>query len=116
LRKISFGIIGCGRIASRHAEIISNLASLKAVCDIKPERAKDFEKKYACNSYSDYTNMLELEKDIDVIAVCSPNYLHSQHTIDSLKAAKHVLCEKPMAISVAECRKMMVASDAIYLL
>jgi predicted dehydrogenase len=55
--------------------------------------------------------MLESEPDIRVISVCTPNYLHAQHTIDSLRAAKHVLCEKPMAIAVDDCKKMMIESD-----
>ena len=111
MKKINFGIIGCGRIAQRHAEIISRVANLRAVCDVKAERAAEFAKKYNCAKYTYYHKMIADEIDIDVVSVCSPNYLHSLHTIDSLKADKHVLCEKPMAISVAECRKMMVEAD-----
>lgn len=109
--KIRFGIIGCGRIASRHAEIINKVARLDAVCDIKPARANEFAKEYNCNSYTNLTELLKNEGSIDVMSVCTPNYLHSLHTIDSLKAAKHVLCEKPMSISVAECKRMMVEAD-----
>lgn len=111
MSKIKFGIIGCGRIAARHAEIINKVAHLQAVCDIKHDRAEEFAKKYKCGVYFDFREMLKNETDIDVISVCSPNYLHSIHTIESLRASKHVLCEKPMAISVAECKRMMVESD-----
>jgi predicted dehydrogenase len=111
LSKIRFAIIGCGRIAARHAEIINKVAHLQAVCDIKPDRADTFAKKYKCGVYYDFREMLKDETDIDVISVCSPNYLHSIHTIESLRTRNHVLCEKPMAISVSECKRMMVEAD-----
>ncbi len=54
MKKIKFGIIGCGRIGNRHAEHIKNMAELIAVCDIKPELAKKFGEKYSCNFYTEY--------------------------------------------------------------
>ena len=86
MKKINFGIIGCGRIAQRHAEIINRVANLSAVCDVKAERAAEFAKKYNCAKYTYYHKMIADEIDIDVVSVCTPNYLHSLHTIDSLKA------------------------------
>jgi UDP-N-acetyl-2-amino-2-deoxyglucuronate dehydrogenase len=111
LKKVQFAIIGCGRIAERHAEIINSMANLAAVCDIKPERAEEFSKKYNAVKYSSIEELLNNEPDIDVISVCTPNSLHSVHTILGLKAGKHVLCEKPMAISVQECKQMMIEAD-----
>lgn len=111
LNNIKFAIIGCGRIAARHAEIISNIAVLAAVCDVKPDRAADFSAKYNCAKYTSIESLLENEKDVDVISVCTPNSLHSFHTIESLRAGKHVVCEKPMAISVAGCKAMMIEAD-----
>jgi UDP-N-acetyl-2-amino-2-deoxyglucuronate dehydrogenase len=111
LNKINFAIIGCGRIATRHAEIISNIANLAAVCDIKSERAKDFSEKFNAPYFTSIESLLEEVKDIDVVSVCSPNSFHSVHTILSLRAGKNVLCEKPMAISVSECKKMMIEAD-----
>lgn len=109
--KINFAILGCGRIAERHAEIISGIANLKAVCDIKPERVKLFAEKYNAAQYNSIEELLKAEPDVDVVSVCTPNSLHSDHTILSLRAGKHVLCEKPMAISVAECNTMMIEAD-----
>ncbi len=111
MNKIRFGLIGCGRIAVRHAEIIKKTGILTAVCDIKPERALEFSERYDCSHYPSISNLLEKEKDIDVVSVCTPNSLHSEHTIESLSMGKHVLCEKPMAIKVSDCRKMMVEAD-----
>src|SRR5205085_11942064 len=84
---------------------------LTAVCDVKPEKAREFAKKYNSKSYTTIDELLSSEKDIDVISICTPNYLHCEHTIKSLQYGKHVLCEKPMAISVIDCKKMMIEAD-----
>jgi UDP-N-acetyl-2-amino-2-deoxyglucuronate dehydrogenase len=110
LPKINFSIVGCGRIAERHAKHVHELGKLKAVCDIKEDRAKQLAKAYNCRYYTDLVDMLNHEKDSDVISVCTPNGLHCEHTIKSLQAGKHVLCEKPMALSVSECEKMISAA------
>jgi UDP-N-acetyl-2-amino-2-deoxyglucuronate dehydrogenase len=111
MQKITFGIIGCGRIAQRHAEHISTMAQLSAVCDTKPARAKDLSTKYSCNAYGNIDELLSVEKNIDVISICTPNAFHAEHTIKALNAGKHVLCEKPMAITVGDCRKMIEAAE-----
>ena len=106
-RKIRFAIIGCGRIAQRHAEHISNLGQLVAVCDIKKERAIMLADKYSCNFYENIDNLLYHDTDCDVVSVCTPNGLHADHTIKALKAGKDVICEKPMAISSEDCKRMI---------
>ncbi len=109
--KLKFAVIGCGRIAARHTEIISQIAELSTVCDIKSERAKALAEKYSCSSYNSIENLLKNEPDVNVVSVCTPNYLHSAHTILSLEAGKNVLCEKPMAISLKECEEMIRTAD-----
>ena len=111
MNKVKYGIIGCGRIAKRHAEIISQTGILKAVCDIKQNRAKEYADTFKCSSYIDINDLLKNEKDIEVISVCTPNGLHAEHSILSIQAGKHVLCEKPMAINVVDCEKMIIESD-----
>jgi len=111
LNKLKFAIIGCGRIAARHAEIINNIAELSAVCDIKPERANDFAEKYSADPYNAIEELLKNENNIDVFSICTPNSFHTEHTILALKAGKNVLCEKPMAISVSDCKRMMIEAD-----
>ena len=104
---MKFGIIGCGRIAERHAKLIQSFGSLVAVCDIIEEKAKKLAAIYnatACNSEID---MLQHHPEIDIVAVCSPNGLHAIHTINSLNAGCHVICEKPMALNVDDCKKMI---------
>jgi len=109
--KIRFGIIGCGRIAQRHAEHINNNGILVAVCDIVEEKATAMADKYGAKVYSSASEMLQSQQDIDVVAICSPNGLHASHTISALRAGKHVLCEKPMAISVYDCGEMIKEAE-----
>ena len=108
---IKFAIIGCGRIAQRHAEHIHNQGKLLAVCDVDKEKADALALKYGAKAYYDIDELLANEKEIDVIAVCSPNGLHAEHSIKSLNAGFHVLCEKPLAIKSADCGKMIQAAE-----
>ena len=108
---IKFAIVGCGRIAQRHAEHISKRGQLVAVCDVVEDKAQQLATTYGAKAYTSYADMLAHESSIDVIAVCSPNGLHAQHAIDGLKAGFHVLCEKPMGLSVKECGEMMQTAE-----
>ena len=110
-RKLNIAIIGCGRIAQRHAEHIARLASLKAVCDIHEARLKELSSKYNCKAYASVEDLLKNEKDLDLVSVCSPNGLHAEHSISALNAGINVLCEKPMAISGKDCEQMMTAAE-----
>ncbi|HYJ38973.1 MAG TPA: Gfo/Idh/MocA family oxidoreductase, partial [Chitinophagaceae bacterium] len=109
--EIKFAIIGCGRIAQRHAEHINNKGLLVAVCDIVKEKADEVGKKYKANVYYSLDDLLASEKNIDVVSICSPNGLHAEHAIKSLRAGLHVLCEKPMAINVYDCGEMIKAAE-----
>jgi predicted dehydrogenase len=108
---INFAIVGCGRIAQRHAEHISKRGKLIAVCDVVAEKANAMAESYGAIAYTDYAEMLKNETTIDVVAVCSPNGLHSIHSIEALKAGYHVLCEKPMGLTVQECGDMIQAAE-----
>lgn len=108
--KYSFGIVGCGRIARRHAEQIVKVGTLLAVCDIDGQAAEELAAEFACKSYLSIDLLLLQEPQIDIICVCSPNGLHAEHAILSLRAGKHVLVEKPLAIVAADARKMIAES------
>src|SRR5665647_3149093 len=97
MNKLKFAIIGCGRIAARHAEQINRVAELKAVCDKVESKAVLLGNKYGAKVYSDYNEMLLNEKELDMVAICTPNGLHAEHTIKAFRNGFHVLCEKPMA-------------------
>ena len=104
---LSFAIVGCGNIGKRHAEQIPTVGKLAAVCDIIKSKADDIGKKYNAPAFSSIEELFAVTKDIDVVCVCTPNGLHALHSIMSLRAGYHVLCEKPMAIRSADCKAMI---------
>ncbi len=106
-REFKFGIIGCGRIAQRHAEHIMNSGKLLAVCDTDEAKAKKLGEKYGAASFASVEEMLAGMPELDIVSVCTPNGLHAKHSIEALKAGKHVLCEKPMALSASDCSAMI---------
>lgn len=108
---MQFAIAGCGRIAQRHAEHINNKAKLAAVCDTVKEKADALGAAYNARVYYNIDEMLAAEKEVQVIAVCTPNGLHKEHSVKALKAGFHVLCEKPMAINPADCGEMIQAAE-----
>lgn len=111
MSSIKFGIVGCGRIAQRHAEHIHKTGILTAVCDVVPSKADDLAKKYGTKAYYSVEELLTHEQTIDVISICSPNGLHAQHSIEALRKGFHVLCEKPMAINVHDCGEMIKEAE-----
>ena len=112
MKQVKFGLVGCGRIANRHAEHIENFGLLQAVCDVEPKKADALATKYGVKAYSNIDDLLTAETEIDVISVCTPNGLHAEHSIKALKAGFHVLCEKPMAMNVHDCGEMIKAAES----
>src|SRR5689334_19032591 len=108
---LGFAIVGCGRIAARHAQHIDSVGRLVAACDVIPERASNLAGQYDAHSYGCIEEMLRSESKIDVVSVCTPNGLHAAHAVAALRAGCHVLCEKPMAISGADCGAMIQAAE-----
>lgn len=110
MSNIRFAIIGFGNIGTRHAgHILHNQhTDLVAVCDnneaVKGKVPADV------RFYTSPDDMFQNEQ-IDVLCVCTPNYLHEAHTIAGLNAGMHVVVEKPMALSVSECNNMIAAAE-----
>ena len=104
---LNYAIIGCGAIGSRHAMHAAATGRLVAVCDIVEEKARKVAEEYAVRSYTQAEHLLEMEKELDVVAVCTPNGLHAYHTILGSRAGLHVICEKPMALRSEDCRQMI---------
>jgi len=107
MKKIKFGIVGYGNIGKRHAQHIveSKQAELTAVASLEP-----IPDNIACNYYPSLEAMLAAE-ELDVLNVCTPNYLHCEHTLLGLQHGINVVCEKPMALSVEQCEQMIFASE-----
>ena len=115
-KTVRIGIIGCGGIANgKHLPALQKLpnAALVAFCDIIPEKAEQAKEKYgAPGAYAvqDYRALLE-DKSIDAVHICTPNRSHCAITVDALEAGKHVMCEKPMAISAAQAKEMLLCAE-----
>ncbi|MBQ6021097.1 MAG: Gfo/Idh/MocA family oxidoreductase [Clostridia bacterium] len=111
---VRIGIIGVGGIANA-AHIPAYLknphAQIVALCDIDAKRAEAAKKKFFKDAavYEDYMDLLA-DETIDAVDICTPNYLHSEIAVEAFRAGKHVLCEKPDAVSVDEAEKMYAAS------
>ena len=106
-----FAIIGCGRIASRHAGQMIKHGRLVAVCDIIPEKADEFGALYKAKACYTIDELLKSETKIDVVSICTPNGLHARQSIQALEAGCHVLCEKPLCIDTKDGRLMISAAE-----
>lgn len=116
-RIVNIGIIGCGGIANgKHMPALKQVPNVRMVafCDLKIERAEKAAKEYGTPDAKVYTDYKELLKDenIEVVHVLTPNREHAQITIDALYAGKHVMCEKPMAKTAADAKRMLEAAKA----
>ena len=112
---IGIAIVGTGAIAKSHIiayQTFSESCSIRALCDIYPEKAKALasEMGLEVDVYADYHEMLK-RTDIQVVSICLPPSVHAEVSIASMDAKKHVLVEKPMAPSLAECDAMIEASQ-----
>ncbi len=119
MERLRIGIIGLGGIGKgAHVAWYNMFPALKerveivALCDIIVERAQEVQKKHYPNAkvYQDYKELLA-DKNVVAVDICTPNYLHSVIAVDAFAAGKHVLCEKPDAVSPQEQLKMKTASE-----
>lgn len=112
MTSLGAAIIGCGAIAPLHANAMASIegARLVAAADSNARQAAAFGALYGCETVPDYHELLE-RKDIDVVHLCTPHYLHAQMAIDFLNAGKHVLTEKPLAADVPSARRMIDMAD-----
>lgn len=111
---IRIAIVGCGRIAKRHAELLGSGqiagAKLVAVCDLLADRAQAFAAKYDVPGFTSVANLLE-KSDADVITVLTPSGSHAALSIEASSAGRHVIVEKPMALTLADADAMIRAAD-----
>lgn len=106
------GLIGCGFMGQMHANVYRALdgVELVAVTDRRPEKRDAFAKQWGVQAMDDFEALLDRD-DLDIIDICLPTYLHADTTVRALDAGKHVLCEKPMAMSVEDADRMIDARD-----
>ncbi|MBK35649.1 MAG: hypothetical protein CME26_09005 [Gemmatimonadetes bacterium] len=111
---VRVAIIGAGNNAAGHAKSLDAIEEVQIVgiTDPATDRAEGLVAEVGGKAYDDHRAMLEAEKP-DAVWICSPCFLHARQTIDSAEAGAHVMCEKPMALSLEDCDRMIAtARDA----
>ena len=111
---LNFALVGCGRIAKRHSELLGfneiNGAKLVSVCDNVIDKANKIAEQFKVSAYQDMDEMMKSES-IDVVVVLTPSGLHAEHVINLSKYGKHIMVEKPMALTVKDTENMIYACD-----
>ena len=110
MKNWNFGIIGAGLIADFHAKAIDDIPQAKLVgfYDIVSERAEKLADKYSCRAFGSYEDMLG-SKEIDIITIATPSGLHMEPAVAAAQAGKHVICEKPLDITLERIDAMIDA-------
>lgn len=106
----NIGIIGAGMVADFHAKSIQSLTNtiLAGVCDNGSGKAKIIADKYGCTLFPDYHAMLQ-SSDVDIVTIVTPSGKHMEPAIEAAENGKHVLCEKPLDISLERIDAMIAA-------
>jgi predicted dehydrogenase len=111
---LKFALVGCGRIAKRHSELLGfgqiKGAKLVAVCDNIVDKAIKIAEQFGISSYEDMDEMM-ISEVIDVVVVLTPSGLHGKHVINLSKYGKHIMVEKPMALTIEDTEDMIYACD-----
>jgi predicted dehydrogenase len=112
VRQLNVGVIGLGEIGAIHCEALMQLpqAKLLAVADIDEVRAKHMAQQTGTQSYQDYQELLARE-DIDAVIIATPDHLHKEPCIHAAKAGKHILVEKPIAMTVEDAGAILEAVE-----
>ena len=110
---IRIALVGCGRISRNHFEAIERIDGLElaAVCDVVADRAQAAGERYGVPWFESFDEMLAAARS-DAVALCTPSGLHPKHGMLAASARKHVICEKPMAISLEGADQLVGACDA----
>lgn len=113
---LGVALLGCGRIAKRHADLLSSGAisgaNLVAVCDVLEERASKFGRHYCVPYFNNLADMMQSCGDeIALVAILTPSGMHAQHTLAVASYHKHVIVEKPMALTLEDADAMIAACN-----
>jgi len=106
----NFGVVGAGLIADFHARAIGDIpnARFTACCDKIVDRAKALADKYGAKAYDSYEEMVKSD-EVDIVTIATPSGLHMEPTIAAAEAGKHVICEKPVEITLERIDAMIAA-------
>jgi len=108
----NFGIVGAGLIADFHARAIGDIpnAGLTGFCDTVPDKARKLAQKYSCRAYNDTAEMMA-DDSIDLVTIATPSGVHMEPAVAAAQAGKHVICEKPLDISLERIDAMIEAHN-----
>ncbi|MCS7464796.1 Gfo/Idh/MocA family oxidoreductase [Paenibacillus doosanensis] len=109
---VNVGIIGCGNFGAELARIVDSLEGMRAAAVVggADDSARRLANELGCDCEAD-AGKLASRPDIDAIVVASPNFLHKEHVLLAAKHGKHIFCEKPIALSLADCDEMLRACE-----
>ena len=114
MENVRFGLVGVGEIVRKfHLPVMTEnpRVAVLAACDLNPDAVQRMARHFSIpKTYTDF-NLLAHDPDIDAVLVCVPNNLHGPVSAQMLQSGKHVLCEKPMALTAVEAEKMLAAAD-----
>ncbi len=112
MRTWNFGIVGAGMIADFHAKAIQSLANanLAGICGTNMEKTRVLAEKYGCKAYNNYSEMVQSD-EIDILIIATPSGAHMEPAIEAARYGKHVLCEKPLEITLERMDKMIEAHE-----
>ena len=107
-QKIKFAVVGCGHIGKRHAEMIvgNQESELVALCDEGDKNSLGIEK-YNVPFFNNIDDLLNSNLELDVVNICTPNGLHAEQSKKALEKKHHVVCEKPMGLTKANCEDVI---------
>ena len=110
---VNVGVVGIGAMGRNHARVLAQMqeVNLSALADISEDTVNQIARTYKANAYSDYRQMLDAER-LDIVCVAVPTRMHLEVTLAAIAHGAHVLVEKPLAFSVAECQQMIDAATA----
>jgi len=111
--KVRFSVVGCGNIGARHVHFLTKLpeAEVVSVCDVKEDRAQAGAGAAGAKAVTDIREVLR-DPGVDVVDICTPSGLHASMSVSAMKAGKHALSEKPMALNLRDADRIIKAQES----
>ena len=110
MKTIGYAIVGVGYFGAELGRIMNEQEGAKVVAVLDPQNGETIAKEYGCDVETDLDTLCARE-DVDAVIVATPNYLHKEPVLVAAKHKKHVFCEKPIALSYADCDAMVKAAE-----
>ena len=118
-KRVKIGLVGIGEIAQVHARGYAGLEQVEvaAVCGTRPINARKLASEYGMAVYDSYPQLLG-DPSVQAVDICVPNHLHREFSVQAMRAGKHVLCEKPIALTAEDGQAMIdeAAQNGVFLM